>query len=1194
MEETEEYIVEYNETMEGESNTNQNDSTRSNIRVQPPESSKLEKQSQIYTCFVKQEPTIIEENSNLRSNYENDEENNLSSSIQENTISDSINSSSIQNDTIVPETIVPDLENSEPKKRGRPKKKPLSILTPMEISNIHDEKTSGEVVENNSEQLYAGFLGRTRRTTRQNREWSEGSDLEDDDVDYSERKGRPYGSVKNRGRGRGRVRNRGTRSTRGRRSRENENAEVTVTFEEGVIGQEAEEETAPVPAEPAKNMRKVICGKCQEELVKRDWNRHNLMKHNDTGWIEGNKPVDDSDEKLLKKLLSLAIKKRKGQLTCEQCGIQKRSAVGFLSHIRFCGKTDSERLQLMIQCPRCNSKIKPTSVYTHEKNCQKEKLNLSYDYQNELEENLDCTTSQGRSKRKAAQKAVTKISEFTSEIIPHSEKITPTTIYNFIKRPQLKRKIKRSLRNAFQKELEETGIARCRQQCNYYGVTLEIICDHYTKCNFQPQENYVCKVCNLHSKIQKEIKDHIIDKHSVFDNIDMDPDHDLKNEDTSESSEDENENAKEKSSNLRFLPDKPEEKLRAFRAVFLDRELVQNPKGNVPYTAAYRWTLEFELNNYQLNLFEDLLPNEFKLLSNEEADDFLPELKRSMAVKSLIDTGNEWNYWQRFEGKVEDDVPMFFVGGPVWAMAWLPIPFKFYSQQLNQYLAISTHPKMESEYLMGQAYAGKNVIQIWNLGNLQQNNNEFSNPELCYAIAHNGGTIWCMECCPSGCYQNADSEDALEKMKRLGLLAVACSDGFVYIYSLPFPEQLEGMKSKKIELPIYKVNPVQLLVVNISLNEKEKPTWQCTKLSWTKEKGHNVLAAGFSNGYIALWNLTTQSPFLKKKQGNITILNSFRHFYAHHHAVSMISMIPYGGKRFLASAGIDRYYKVWDLEQINCLDCMPTKGFTVDGSWLNNWPCSILGYDDALSLSHTNSQLIPLREHSYRYFPVLATNSPTYGIGVSDLANAIAQGSLAGEIVAIFPNQILYRDIENYLNKKRWLCSYVEVTDFQSPENPLVEDQNKKDKKEYHYKPSTYNECSERFGISFSDNFKTFRTCKARKLTYKVMPADQMENVAIEQYPFASINRISWSPNAWSYLWLAAGYQNGFVRILNFNSVTKTDPIDKILPRFVEKLLQYERMNRDNNGPRHVDENCEEEDERNNCQEENDNNNCQE
>lgn len=63
---------------------------------------------------------------------------------------------------------------------------------------------------------------------------------------------------------------------------------------------------------------------------------------------------------------------------------------------------------------------------------------------------------------------------------------------------------------------------------------------------------------------------------------------------------------------------------------------------------------------------------------------------------------------------------MFFVGGPVWAVAWVPIPFKYYSQQKNQYLAVSTHPKMESEYLNGRAYSGKNVIQIWNLGNLQQ------------------------------------------------------------------------------------------------------------------------------------------------------------------------------------------------------------------------------------------------------------------------------------------------------------------------------------------------------------------------------------------------------------------------------------------------------------------------------------------
>ena len=129
-----------------------------------------------------------------------------------------------------PETIVPEIISSEtnitlePRKRGRPKKKPLSVLTPMEISNNHDARNSGEPVEAINEHLYAGLLGRTRRTTRQNMEEADGKGLsegsepedDDDDDDFSERRGRPFGSVKNRGRGRGRTRTRGTGSRRKR------------------------------------------------------------------------------------------------------------------------------------------------------------------------------------------------------------------------------------------------------------------------------------------------------------------------------------------------------------------------------------------------------------------------------------------------------------------------------------------------------------------------------------------------------------------------------------------------------------------------------------------------------------------------------------------------------------------------------------------------------------------------------------------------------------------------------------------------------------------------------------------------------------------------------------------------------------------------------------------------------------------
>lgn len=60
----------------------------------------------------------------------------------------------------------------------------------------------------------------------------------------------------------------------------------------------------------------------------------------------------------------------------------------------------------------------------------------------------------------------------------------------------------------------------------------------------------------------------------------------------------------------------------------------------------------------------------------------------------------------------------FFVGGPIWALAWLPIPSAMYSKEPLQYIAISAHPTMEHEYTVGKAYSGANIIQIWNVGPL--------------------------------------------------------------------------------------------------------------------------------------------------------------------------------------------------------------------------------------------------------------------------------------------------------------------------------------------------------------------------------------------------------------------------------------------------------------------------------------------
>lgn len=62
----------------------------------------------------------------------------------------------------------------------------------------------------------------------------------------------------------------------------------------------------------------------------------------------------------------------------------------------------------------------------------------------------------------------------------------------------------------------------------------------------------------------------------------------------------------------------------------------------------------------------------------------------------------------------------------------------------------------------------------------------------------------------------------------------------------------------------------------------------------------------------------------------------------------MIALVPYHGKRYLASASTDRSYKFWDLEDTSVAQNCTKKGIIVDGAWMTYWPCSIISFDDAL------------------------------------------------------------------------------------------------------------------------------------------------------------------------------------------------------------------------------------------------------
>lgn len=145
-----------------------------------------------------------------------------------------------------------------------------------------------------------------------------------------------------------------------------------------------------------------------------------------------------------------------------------------------------------------------------------------------------------------------------------------------------------------------------------------------------------------------------------------------------------------------------------------------------------------------------------------------------------------WKSFKLFESEIVDDSVAIFCGGPVWALAWLPTPVQL---KVDQYLAVSAQKKFGNRYKLSQSYSSEETVQIWNFGCLDIDRALTFNPHLEFCIAHEHGNVWAMEWCPSGCYDEEKMEDP-NLLRRMGLLALACSDGEIPVYSICFPYSL--------------------------------------------------------------------------------------------------------------------------------------------------------------------------------------------------------------------------------------------------------------------------------------------------------------------------------------------------------------------------------------------------------------------
>uniref|UniRef100_A0A8D0FG77 General transcription factor 3C polypeptide 2 n=1 Tax=Strix occidentalis caurina TaxID=311401 RepID=A0A8D0FG77_STROC len=523
--------------------------------------------------------------------------------------------------------------------------------------------------------------------------------------------------------------------------------------------------------------------------------------------------------------------------------------------------------------------------------------------------------------------------------------------------------------------------------------------------------------------------------------------------------------------------------------------------------------------------FPDWIPlaHKWTCLSDSEAAPYLPAEKSSplfsIQREGIEDDGVLYRVNSRFSSLQPHEERLdvsFFVGGPVWAMEWCPSPE---GSAASQYVAVYCHGSMEETHSVAGLHGGPALLQLWGLGVLQPACADKA--RLAYAVAADHGCVWDMKFCPSGAWEPPAAARKHPQMSRLGLLAVAFSDGKVVLYSLPHPGALQCSKTPA---PGGLRRVATLQVGSIQAGNASE-CGQCFSLSWMPSKPHHHLAAGFYDGTVAVWNLLTKSLLqcVRQPDGSLK-LYPFQCFLAHDHAVRSIEWCK-ADSNFLVTAGSDRKIKFWDLrrlyEPINSIKrflstevawLLPYNGVTVaqDNCYASYGLCGI-HYIDAGYLG-------------FKAYFVAPRKGTVWSISGSDWLNTVAAGDITGELVAaVLPDLAV-----NPLNVKRSSDRRFPVYKADllpcSPEGPEGGEQAL-------LRTRLYSEMVTKSYIRFWDtDLRSFRNFPSREPMRRMHAQEAKAELSLDRLQLEALHKVRFSPNLDSQGWLVSGGQAGIVR----------------------------------------------------------------
>ncbi|XP_054268325.1 general transcription factor 3C polypeptide 2-like [Macrosteles quadrilineatus] len=471
----------------------------------------------------------------------------------------------------------------------------------------------------------------------------------------------------------------------------------------------------------------------------------------------------------------------------------------------------------------------------------------------------------------------------------------------------------------------------------------------------------------------------------------------------------------------------------------------------------------------------------------------LPELTESIRFQG---SDGVWQKLQRFQASVLDGVAVLFAGGPVWSVSWAPIP----DYEDHQYLALATHTNVESTHEMSSLYNYPGIIQIWALGAIKNTTREAVCPHMVVGIAQRRGPVWGLAWCPAGVY----TQD------RIGLLAAACGDGNVVVYAVPHKTNTSGDPMSNC----LSLKPVWELKLGCEMMS------QCTCVDWHSAAPHSVIAGGFANGMVALWDLATTSPLLKSG----STLLPFKVIEAHQSAVKSVKLSCTEGIVYMMSASLDRTAKFWNLDDTRAPVSFLRKACVTDAVMTNNWLMSINSYDDVYSLNNSHVTGCTFRD----FFTSANANfvmqpGTVWGLSFNDWLNGCAYASEMGKVSSFFRQQLLVTEDSKKINKSAFIEDLATCTAHSIKDDSVLT----------RGFGTMYRDCVSTMGLKFEFGGKL----RGGKST--VCSSDNMDS-----FPIRSFNTVSWNQNMNSFVWLAAGMQCGLVVVPRVSSLHPNDLIE--------------------------------------------------